>query len=286
MILGDSHTFRNDNGTNHLENIAKRLEILLNTEAALEGLHTSFQVLDLVFPNLQDDPPYYYPPFLAPDLVKKYDVDEMLLCLNAETNDSNLSPFHQRPLDSEDVPKWDKDAEFLLTPQEKRIPRGRIGDFLKRHMTKNGPKQYYLDLNFENVVHNPKDLEDVAYMFSRPVIKLRKEAERLRTKAGQPVPVRLLFFSTGPSGLNTEVEPYRSLWKNVAAQAGVSFGDLTDPFLALRPDYFPVAENFPTYHATADGYFLKSLLLSDLLIKEKWIPFQVPTPTATPSKQK
>ena len=97
-------------------------------------------------------------------------------------------------------------------------------------------------MHYAQVVQDPKDREEVAYMFSRPVLKLKKELEKIKTRSGEPVKVRLCYFPTGPNGLKTQVEPYRSLWKSVADQAGVSFADLTEPFLALRPDYFPVAE--------------------------------------------
>jgi DNA-binding beta-propeller fold protein YncE len=273
MILGDSHVFRNDNGTNHLENLAKRLELFLNTEAAIDGIPTRFQVLNFAIPNGDDNPPYYYPAFQAPVLAQKYDVDEMLLCLNSETNRSNLAPFTQRPLDSQDVPVWAKDGEYLLKPVRERIPRGKAGDLFRRHLTVSGANAS-LDLDYQKLVDDPQDREDLAYLFSRPILKLRKEADSMRTKEGRRVPLRICFFPAGSSGLQSEVEPYRGLWKTAAEQAGVSFADLSGPFLALRPDYFPVAENFGTFHPTADGYLLKALVLADQLIREKWIPFQ------------
>ncbi len=273
MICGDSHIYRNDSGTCHMDAMAKRLEIQLNTEAALENLPTRFQVMNLALQNGDDQPPYYYPAFLAPKLAQKYDVDEILLCLNAEINESNLAPFHQRPLGNDEVPLWEKDAEFLLEPFEKRVPKGRIGEFLKRHLSYYGQKPY-VDMHYAQVVQDPKDREEVAYMFSRPVLKLKKELEKIKTRSGEPVKVRLCYFPTGPNGLKTQVEPYRSLWKSVADQAGVSFADLTEPFLALRPDYFPVAEICGASHPTTGGYVFKALLLSDWLIREKWIPFE------------
>jgi hypothetical protein len=56
----------------------------------------------------------------------------------------------------------------------------------------------------------------------------------------------------------------------------VSFGDLSDPFIALRPDYFPVAENFGSFHPTPEGYALRGMLLGEFLIHQKWIPFEPP----------
>lgn len=275
MILGDSHVFRNDNGTNHLENLAKQLEIFLNTEAALEGIQKRFQVLNLAMPNNDDNPPYYFPAFLAPVLAQKYDVDEVLLCLNAEAHDSNLAPFYQRPLDAQDVPIWKKDTEFLLKPLLDRLPGGKVGDFLQRHLKKDGAKSA-LDLNYKKLASDPQDRESLAYMFSRPILKLRKDLQELQTRSGQRVQLKLCYFASGPSGIPNGVEPYRSLWRSSAAQAGVSFGDLSDPFIALRPDYFPVAENFGSFHPTPEGYALRGMLLGEFLIHQKWIPFEPP----------
>lgn len=153
-----------------------------------------------------------------------------------------------------------------------RLPGGKVGEFLKRHVNLNAAHAE-LDLSYKLLVNNHQDRESLAYMFSRPVIKLRKEVELLRTKSGQPVKLLLCFFPTGPSGFASRMEPYRNLWKETAAQAEVSFGDISDSYLALRPDYFPAAENFESFHPTPEGYGLKAMILCDFLIREKWISF-------------
>jgi hypothetical protein len=226
--------------------------------------------LNFALPNSDDQPPYFYPAFLAPPMIRKYDVDEVLLCLNSETNESNLSPFCQRPLDANDVPIWTKDPEFAMKPVLTRLPKGRVGEFLKLHIEAN-PR---VPFTFSKMVADPQDRAELAYMFSRPILKLREEMMSIRTKEDRPVRFELCFFPSGSSGLQSRVEPYRSLWKSVAEQVGIPFADLSDSFLALRPDYFPVAESTGTNHPTADGYLFKALITADLLIREKWIPFQ------------
>lgn len=270
LVVGDSHIYRNGEGVNGLESISNRLELFLNTEAALDGIDIQYQVFNFGIPNSDDVPPYYWPAFLVPDIVKKYDVDQVLLCFNAETNDSNLAPFFQRPLGPDGVPLWQKDTEFLLKPPGERYGSGgRINELIKRNI---GPKGGHI--SFRELISRPRDRVDLAYAFSRPIVKLKQELGDINQKEKKKIGLHIFYFASGPLGFYSLVEPNRTLWAEVADDAKLSFSDLSDGYIALRQDYFPAAEKFNTLHPTANGFSLKSLLLSNELIKRRWIPWK------------
>ncbi|HTA76825.1 MAG TPA: hypothetical protein VK791_06700, partial [bacterium] len=270
LVVGDSHIYRNGDGTNGLETMSNRLELFLNTEAAVDGTDIQYQVFNFGIPNSDDMPPYYWPAFLVPDIVKKYDVDQVLLCFNAETNDSNLAPFFQRPLGPDEVPLWQKDMEFLLKPPKERYGKtGRINKLIQRNIESKGKSA-----SFREIISRPRDRKDLAYAFSRPILKLKKELSEINQKEGKKISLHLFYFSTGPLGFYSLVEPDRTLWAETAEDAKVPFADLTGGYLALRQDYFPAAEKFNTLHPTANGFSLKSLLLANELIRRGWIPWK------------
>jgi hypothetical protein len=241
------------------------MEMFLNTEAAVDGLNVVFQIFNFGVPNSDDSPPYYWPPFLVPDIVKKFDIDEVILCFNAEMNNSNLSPFFQRPLGPDEIPLWRKSPEFMLKPTSGHLG-GRVEAFIQRNTQAGGGHIF-----FRSLINNPRERPELAYAFSRPLLKLKNELETMRTTAGEKIGVHLFYFPSGPIGAYSLVEPNRTLWSEVAKDAQISFTDLTDGFLALRQDYFPAAENFDSLHPTANGYSLRSVLLANELIKQGWI---------------
>lgn len=274
MITGDSHVFRNDFGNNNMENLAKRLQIFLNTEASLEGSPTHFEVINYAFGNGDDYPPFLWNYYLDPDVVKKYDIDLVLMGMSSAPS-QNFRAYYQRPLTSEGIPAWKQDPEFLLKSFKEQLPSGREGDIFRRHLRiVAGGKDELDGLDMPGVLADRKDQADIVFLYSKPIALLRKKLSSMQTSQGQPVALGMFFFPAGSHGNLVQVEPFRKLWGDVAGMAGIPYLDLAAPFTALRQSYFPVAEFASTFHQNSGGYFFKGYLLAQKLIQEKIIPFQ------------
>jgi len=72
------------------------------------------------------------------------------------------------------------------------------------------------------------------------------------------------------------VEYYRRIWEGVAQPPGPPLMDMTEETIALRPDFFPVAEFSGTRHPGSQGYAFRAFLLARELIRQKVVPLQAP----------
>ena len=120
LIIGDSHLFHDyhtvTDTQNRMELTAKRLEFILNTEAALDDVPFHFEILTKA--KVGWDALNRWPYYEVPATVQKYNVDLVLVELMMNLN---LEDYFQRPLTSEEIPSENTDPEFLLEHWPKNL---------------------------------------------------------------------------------------------------------------------------------------------------------------------
>ena len=116
---------------NYLERIslmhlmAKRLELALNTLASLQDVPIHFEVLN---GNGRPDGSIYLTGYYEiPDIVKRYDVDLVVLMMDPSGID--LSPYRYAPLTTEGIPERYPNPEFMLEPDAEKYKSGIIRNF-------------------------------------------------------------------------------------------------------------------------------------------------------------
>jgi hypothetical protein len=262
LITGGSWVYVNDFGNTTMEKLAKRLQTFLNAEAALEGNKTHFEVMNLAFLNRPETPGFLWSYYLVPDVVKKYDIDLVLMGTNP-VHDKNFRAYVDRPLTSEGI---------QFKPLLGRIPPGREGDFFRRHLHKTGNHYDLRGVDMPEVLANGKDNSDLVSLYSKPIRRLGKKLFSIHTSQGRPVVLGMFFFPSGNYGNQTEVEPFRELYMKIAGKAGIPYLDLTPPFISLRQSFFPVAEFPQIFHFTTGGFMFSAYLLTHALIQSKMVP--------------
>jgi sugar lactone lactonase YvrE len=252
--------------------LPKTLEFLLNSQASLQDVQTNYEILTLGQPG---GAPYIFSHYSVPDLVKKYDID-LILMMETSLDEGYYMDYFLKPLTSEGVPSKNINTEFLLKPYPGRISPGLPRDFyyeceLHKMIQKISPTEWVFPTSIDIIKTDNAGLKDkLIEMLSRP---LRLFAEKLRSIKGRyfEYPKIILFFTPAENGF---VGIHEKLWNEVAVKSQISFLDLTDGYTALRTSYEPVCDGAdPSRHYTAYGNLLLAQLLQHYLIDNKFIPF-------------
>jgi DNA-binding beta-propeller fold protein YncE len=146
LIAGDSLSFalagedagRWGPGFSRMENMPKRLELELNTIAALNDAPINYEVVDLGRGS-DGDPAFLWPYYEVPRIVKKFDID-LVLYLFATVNTNGASVYFSRPINSDGIPAERNDPEYLLKPFKEKIPSGAANDFINAAWKRDGFK--------------------------------------------------------------------------------------------------------------------------------------------------
>ncbi len=261
--------------------IAKRMEVELNTLAALDDLPFNFEVLSL-FHNANDPPLLVWPAYEIPDAVKKNDIDLVMIFWPPPEIMPDLPPvisYYQRPINSEGIPEKCIDPEYLLKPLQERIPEGAPRQFYEmckaRHFVRESESSYFFDLK---VYKDPAFRDLLIQLYGKPFEVLKKKLSILKTSGGQPV--RLLFCSAHTSVFDKPVED-PVMWKEITKNLDISFLNLNDEVSALTPSFFPLAEVGGNDHLDPDGHLFFSWLLVHDLIRDGYLPWGK-TPPSNP----
>jgi hypothetical protein len=251
----------------------KRLEFLLNTQAALEGSDTRFEVICEGKPG---EPTSYLSRYEGPRLAKTFDVD---LVFNFEVPfaTETYDYYVDRPLTKEGIPQEDMDAEFRVKPFDQRVPTaGASRDLYDRWRKPGlpgaaGPLTAPPRLDELLRVHDPGVDQDLTEMLGKPLRLLAEDLHSLRTSGGKQVGF-FLCFAPSRDGGNAPVEDYRGFWRGLCAQKGIAFMDLTDGYNALADSFFPSLDSCCHGHFNAYGNELLATLIGRELSARKWVP--------------
>jgi sugar lactone lactonase YvrE len=251
---------------------AKKLEFMLNRDAALKGSKIHFEVLTYshVGQSFSEYICYDIPPF-----VKKYDVD-LVLGLAGWPGYKN---FFERPMTAEGIPSNTFDADYLLKPIAERTPPG-------------APTRFYEGLRKKNLVKEgkepspgppsepdslaimrgmDKDIRDAMIEMDGTVLK--NFTERLK-KIDAPVghPRNFLIFFVPWWDWYPSNDVYKNYWLDVCGRNHLNFLDLSPSFYTLEQSFYPTHDAFADSHYNIYGNELIAYLLSHYLPEQKWIP--------------
>jgi len=276
--FNDLHRWGDKVGMMRSENMPKKLELFLNTEAAWRDCPTRFEVMHYGFPG--DQPLFLWPTYLVPDMVKKFDVDLVLEFVAPETfNTSQV--FFQRPMTPEGYPAQNTETDYLMKPWDQKIPGGKPKAYFEYLKSKNlaqvsASGQILLE-GFDRVLEDEKAREMVVDLFTPSIRAFTRKLSSLRTSGGQPVQYRMFFLPIRNKG-NSSHRVYSAFWKRIANGADFPFQDLTQPFVTFSSSYWPADETEGGMHFLTKGHDLLAYILTHTLVESGLVKLDKPKP--------
>ena len=294
LLVGDSRSFRvtghpyaisgPDYGYNHQASISKRLELELNTLAALEDAPMNFEIINMY--HIAATSLYCWPAWQVPDAVKANDIDLVLIMQITEYRQvpawDYVNYFFDWPLSPEGIPFDERTpgfAEYRLKPALERIPDGEPRKFYemcekRKLVTVGSDNNLKFDLSPTLLDKDSELHQAYIHMCGKPMDVLNRKLKAMRTSSGEPV--RMLLFYT-PTGVYKPFSDYPPFWRDVAQMYDIPFLNLYDEMTALRLSYYPISDlHMPEDHFVSEGHLFLSRLLAHDLIRDGYIPWSKP----------
>ena len=290
LVIGDSRLgtaptamnkgtlgFQNETGSLRTNTFPKQLEFWLNAQAALEGVDTHYEVLMMGHWN---ECPFFFANYEAPDLIKEYDVNMVLMMTSVYYMD-----YYNKPLTKEGIPAHDLDPEYVLKPWSSRIPPGAPGRFYKRCVQKGFVKDGQPIILFANMLDytDPEIKTDFMEMMGKPLRLFGDKIQSIKNKDGSTPKLYLLYIPWRNLAFPKE-SLQKGFWGDLCQKYNVGFVDIEKPFNALKTSFYPTNQYCCSRHYTAYGHTLIAYLLGRQLIEDKIIPFEPVPVTPGPSK--
>jgi len=243
---------------------AKRVELFLNTNAALEGRRVRYEVLQES--KGSSAPVAVWPVYEVPPLVRGWDVDLVVLMVPPGT--STLNAWLNHPIGPLGIPEASVDPEHLLLPAEEKLrgnPANRLWELCKGlGLAMENGSQLEVDLSLSRLADTPGLRREGLELYGRPLELLRKGV----------APRRLLLchFPLGarpPANTGSEAGFFRELCRS----RGIEYLDLTPQLTLLRETYFPLSDMQGNDHFHAGGHALMGYLLAHELVSQGLVPF-------------
>ena len=250
---------------NILNLMSKKLELYLNTMAALEDVPIHFEVFNMG--RVIDSATSVWPYYEAPKMAEQYDADMVLMMITA--GGTHIHHYYQAPLTSEGIPAETVDLKFNYLPDKDKFKTGPLHDFFdlvaKKKMigTIDGYSQWLSD---------PELRDKLANILGLPIGLLKKKLNSIKDVEGASCQLCLCYYPEGSMMAPSKSE--RVFWREIAVKNGASYLDMTDDFTATRYTYFPLSDMGSEDHFTTGGHTLMAQLLAYELIKSKIIPFK------------
>jgi hypothetical protein len=279
LIVGRSYAYFVYNRTtqvyssNRVESLSKRLETYLNLSASLEDQPLRYEVLNCG--KVMGQSLYLWPMYIVPDLVKKYDIDLVVILMDPGTY---LTDYFERPTKAEGIPIFDFDSEYALKPFSERVPPGTPKKFydlcLKYKLLEIKPdhhQAYYHSL--AEMTEHPDVRDCLVEMIGKPLGLLDQKLKTITLASGLAPHLELCYFPG--ITFNSEWCSQAHFWSLLTQKWGLDMMDLSDIFTAQRLalDPFEGADHFDTNGALWLSYILKHQLIS-----QKLIPWNLPKP--------
>jgi hypothetical protein len=263
--------------TNIMMLVSKKLELLLNTQAALEDVPVHFEVFNEG--RVINSMLYTWPYYEVPQIVKKYDIDKVMIMM--DSGQCDLAQFFQSPITAEGIPAEGFDPEFDLRSKTDKFKTGPLHSFFelcqkKNFLTVEQGGKWYLS-PFEKLITDREVENRTEDLMGRPLGMLKKKLDNLKTSSGKSCQLDLCYFPQGSlTGFPYKSE--RNFWKEICVKDEVGFLDLTDDFLVTRLTYYPFSDMEGNDHFSKDGHTLFAHLLAYELVKNNMIPFKPANP--------
>lgn len=257
--------------SNLMITLAKRMELSLNTIAALDDGAYHYEVLNGGrHSGCNEVNIWSY--YVVPDLVKKYDIDLVIIMADPNMGQS-LQSYFECPLTSEGIPRELGDAEYVLIPNSDKFKDGPLHDFFKLCMDKKllgvqSPTKWFPNLNA--IRSDPETRERLIDIFGKPFKLLSQKLDSMKTSGGKSPRLEFCYFPIGHQfSANEYSKSDRIFFRGLCRNVGIPYFDVCDEFKTLGTTYFP----YSLGHYTTDGMYLFSEVMVHKLLKDKKIPF-------------
>ncbi len=97
--------------------------------------------------------------------------------------------------------------------------------------------------------------------------------QSMKNKSGDSPKLAVFFAPRGGDPDNDDCELF---WRDLCAEKNIPWLDLAPPFNTLKTSYYPTGQSGGWVDFTVYGNSLVSLLLTEELIRDNWIPFKAP----------
>ncbi len=264
---------------NRMESMPKRLELFLNTQAALRDVPWHYEVLTLSAPG----PSFVWLRYQAPAVIREYGVDLVLYFVESSSKEINrtFKLYFERPLTTEGIPQAQEDPEYPLKPCEEKVPGGLPGDFY-RHVSTKGwasplPNHQFAFADAVTLLGDPVTKAQVEAMAGKPLERFQEELKKIQAQDRRPVGFEVCFLPMRDADNSrfhlNHLEELRHFWEDTSRRIHAPFLDLTAPMVALEKTFWPVDESGGGQHFDANGHLWFAYLLAQELIDQRLIPF-------------
>ena len=249
-----------------IETIPKRLELMLNTLATVDGTGVRYEVLSLT--RVSWEPLLVWPGYEAAEIVRRFDVDLVLLMLPPVT--TTLEAYMQRPIGPDGIPAARIDGEYLLLPLADRLRGNPAAEYVERCralglFSEEGER---VDMTGCGAGPDAPARKELLALFSRPLRGIRDKLASSRPGGRTPAFV-VCYYATGRRGAGVVV---RDFWKELCEMQKIAWLDLVDPLVALADTWYPLSETGGDSHFVEKGHILVAFLLAHELIRTGAIP--------------
>jgi DNA-binding beta-propeller fold protein YncE len=253
-------------------NISKQIERELNFQAALDNISFNYEVLNVA--NNGYDPLVLWPAYDVPDIVKRNDVDLVLLFMppypQAMSQYLPYKFYFDHPISSEGIPILNG-SKYLSTPPLERISKGTprsFYDFCKAHNLVSIDGNVF---NFDDKLFSYPELHaSLVELYGKPLDILNQKVSGMKTSSGQAV--RFLLCTTF-TGRFSDSKEDSQIWVDAAKKYNFPILNLYAESKALRLSFFPLTGQ-DSNHLNPDGHVFFGRLLANALIRDKLIPWK------------
>jgi len=243
-------------GTLRTDTFPKQLEFFLNSDAALNGVKTHFEVLTLSRP---DQALSSYAAEDVPPLVKKYNVD-MVLALAGSTG---YEDYFDRPLVS-GVPSSKEDKSYAQKPLSEKVLSG-VSKDLYDHCVNEG----LLDGKHADLPSDWKLLMTGNDGIRKDLLEMTGQRLVLLSQKLPGIKLALLYIPFRPFP-NDQASVF---WKDLCSANSLPFLDITEPYEALKTSFYPTDQKEGGKYYTAYGNEFIARLLTHYLVENSLVPF-------------
>ncbi|MCM3876047.1 MAG: hypothetical protein NEA02_06470, partial [Thermoanaerobaculia bacterium] len=242
----------------------KRLQLTLNTRAALEGRATAYEVLTKVHGSWA--PLGVWPAHEVPTVAKAWDVDTVLLMM--PPGSGTLDAWLNHPLTTDGrIPAAEIDPEYLLLPAEAKLKRSPAAALFracrKRGLATASPDgRLEIGASLGKLASDPELRREALELYGRPLELLKKR-----------LAPRRLVFCFYPLGSREALGEQRDFYRELCEKRGVELLDLVPAFDVLRETFYPVAELSGNEHFHAAGHGVFGYLVAHELVFRQIVPF-------------
>lgn len=252
-----------------MHSLAKRLELSLNTLAALDDVPMHYEVLNGGMHHGNSSEVNLFAYYVTPPLIQKYNVDLVILM---KDDGFGLDSYFCAPMTSEGIPVDGLDTEFVLKPNREKFKSGLMHPLyellLSKKLLEEPAPNKWIFPPWEALMTDPEVRKPLLELVGKPLGMLRQKVESPKAN-GTPAQLIFCYFPTNPYYSRYR----RNFWKDLCAQQKIPFLDLCDDFTAIGFSYYPYLSGV-SGHFTVDGMFFFSTLLTHELLHQHMIPFE------------